>query len=374
MTLPISRTVNVTVSRTAAPPSRTGFGTQLVLTTQERAGILDADNLTRAYGDITEVAADWDSTDEFFKAAQAAFSQNPRPIQIKAGFLPSATTLADHVDAILERDNDWYWFTIESTLRDTAEVDNLITWAESQRKYFVADSNDVGHEDANNTTNVSARHKGTVERTSVFYHNDASEYTAAAAAARFGTFNFDDADSAYTAKFKSLQAVSTVDVGSNAVQAITGFIPQIGQSVAAGHCANTYVNIGGQNFIVEGSTLTPNVFIDTIHAQDWLIARTEELMLSILTSNDRVGMTDQGMQVLASGAREATQIARRAGLIADDLNPETGAFEPSIVITVPSIFDVPESQRQARIAPAIQVDVRFQGAVHYTTINYNVRF
>jgi hypothetical protein len=62
----------------------------------------------------------------------------------------------------------------------------------------------------------------------------------------------------------------------------------------------TYINIGGRNFVVEGSTLTPNVFLDEIHATDWIIARTEEETLGILLNNSRIKFDDSGMQQIAS--------------------------------------------------------------------------
>ena len=380
MTLPISRTVNVTVSKNTGFAARRGFGVPLFLTSTAVAGELDADNLTKAYGSLDEVAVDFAASTEFFQAAQAAFSQNPRPLQIKAGFYdrsagePSETDIQDAINAIADVDSEFYFLTVESLLRDTPAADGLIAWVESQNKMLFLDSNDNRHEDASDTANVSARHKGTVQRTAVFYHNDATTYPAFAFAASAGTRNFDDANTAYTAKFKSIQGLSTVDVGSAAVQAITGFVPQIGQDVESGHLANTYVNIGGSNFVVEGSTLTPNVFIDEIHASDWVQLRTEEEMLNILTGNERVALTEQGMNLLASGPRQVESIARQAGIVAEDLNPETGDFESSFIITVPSVFDVPESQRRARIAPAIRVDFRYAGAVHYSTVNYSITF
>jgi len=66
--------------------------------------------------------------------------------------------------------------------------------------------------------------------------------------------------------------------------------------------------------------------------------------------------------------------AARAGIIANDLNPETGEYEPAVRIEVPSVFDVPESQRKMRVSPVIPVTFRYAGAVHYTTINYTMTF
>lgn len=377
--LPYSRTVNVTLSRNDAFPSRRGFGVAMFLTSTTVAGVLDGDNLTAVYGNMEEVASDFETTDEFYKAANLAFSQNPRPIQIKAAWYDSATVttaelLKGAMDDIMDVDQEWYWLAVEVALRDSAILDGLVEWIEAQSKQLCLETNDDSHEDPSDTTSISARHKGTVERTWTFYHTDASVYAAFALAASLGTRNFDDSNSAYTAKYKQLQSVSPLNIGSKAVQAVTGFTPQIGQSVTAGHMSNTYVNIGGQNLVVEGSTLTQQVFIDEVHATDWIIARTEEEVLAILLNNDRIPFTDVGMEQLASAPRSVMRQAFRAGILADDIDPETGEYAPALEIIVPSVFDVPESQRKARIAPNIEVKFRYSGAVHYTTINYQMNF
>lgn len=377
--LPYSRVVRVTLSRNDAFPSRRGFGTVLILTSQSLPGKVDANHRTKLYGSIEEVAADWGAADDFYKAASSAFVQNPRPTQVKAGYYDFTTALTadelqDELDAIFAYDQDWYFLTIDSGLRDDQALDGLVAWVEAKNKLALIDSNDARHENPNDTMNISARHKGTVERTGVFYHNDPDEYPAVAIAAWMSTRVFDDADSAYTAKFKNLKGISNINLDSAAVTAITGFTPGVGQSVSVGHLANTYIDIGGRNFVVEGSTLTANVFLDEIHASDWIIARTEEQALGILLNNARVPYTDQGLQLLASAPRMVMQVATRAGLIAQDLDPVTGDYAPAVEITVPSVFDVPESQRKARIAPAIQSRFRYSGAAHYTTVLYTMQF
>jgi len=379
MTLPITRVVNVTASSTPAPAATRGFGVTLFLTSVAKAGILDADNLTRVYGSVDEVLVDWDATDPFAIASIAAFNQNPRPLQIKVGFYDSAVVVdaATAIDAIADLndfDSAWYRLTVEDTLRDTPIVDGLISWVQTQPKILYLGTNDELHEDVSDTTNVSARHKGTVDRTATFYHSDASLYLCVSQAASDSTFNFDDPNSAFTSKFKRLEGITPLNIRTSAVQAITGFTPALGQSVAAGHCANTYVDIGGINQTTEGSTLTPNVFLDKIAACDWVVARTEEAILNVLNQNQIVQFDDRGIQLLVNTVRSITDRARDAGFIAQDIDPETGNFLESVIITAPSAFDVPESQRQARIAPPIQVQMRFAGAIHYATVNYSVSF
>lgn len=376
--LPYNRVVNVTMTRNDSFPSRRGFGTILFLTTASVAGEVDISHRTKLYASMDEVATDWDAADDFYQAALAAFSQNPRPLQVKAGFIdvdstPTAEEIQDELDAIYDADSDWYFLTTDKTLRDIAAIDGLIEWVQAKNKLAMLDSNDAGHETAGNTTCVSARNKGEFDRTAVFYHTDPDEWTAICAAAYMSTRVFDDADTAYTVKFKKPVSVANVNLPSAKITAITGYTPGIGQSEANGHLANTVIDIGGQNFIVEGSVLTQNVFLDEIHATDWIIARTEEESLSILLNNARVPFTDRGMETIASAARTVMQQAFRAGLVADDLD-ENGEYAPAYEITVPSVFDVSASQRKARVAPAISVRFRYASPVHYVTINYTMTF
>ncbi|UNK39383.1 DUF3383 domain-containing protein [Shinella sp. H4-D48] len=377
--IPYSRVVDVSVSRNDAFPSRRGFGTQLIITTESVADKVDATKRTKLYGSIEEVAEDWATTTSAYKAALSAFSQNPRPRQIKIGHVVDdetmiATELQAQLDLLYAYDSDWYFITIADNLRDVVALSGLLTWVQAKPKLAIIDSNETDTENPADTTSIAAANKGDFDRAGVFYHTDAATYPAASLAAYMQTRSFDEANTAYTAKFKQLPGIPAVNIGSAALTAVTGFTPGVGQSEAAGHMANTYIDIGSRNFVVEGSTLTANVFLDEIHATDWIIARTEEEMLGILLNNPRVRFDDSGMQVLAGAVRTVMQQAIRAGIVANDLNPETGDYEAAVQITVPSVFDVPESQRKARIAPNIECRFRYAGAVHYAVVRYQMAF
>jgi hypothetical protein len=377
--IPYSRVVDVSVSRNDAFPSRRGFGTQLIITTEAVAGKVDATKRTKLYGSIEEVVADWSTTTSAYKAALSAFSQNPRPRQIKIGHVADDATMTDtelqaQLDLIYAYDSDWYFLTIAANLRDVAALPGLLSWIQAKPKLAIIDSNEADTENPADTTSIAAANKGDFDRAGVFYHTDATVYPAASLAAYMQTRSFDEANTAYTAKFKNLPGIPAVNIGSAALTAVTGFTPGVGQSEAAGHMANTYIDIGSRNFVVEGSTLMANVFLDEIHATDWIIARTEEEMLGIFLNNARVRFDDSGMQTLAGAVRTVMQQAIRAGIVANDLNPETGDYEAAVQITVPSVFDVPESQRKARIAPNIECRFRYAGAVHYAVVRYQMAF
>lgn len=379
MTLPYSRVVNVTLTRNDNFPSRRGFGTQLITTTESLAGKVDANNRTKLYASMQEVADDWGSTTEPYKAASTAFSRNPRPTQIKIGHIAdNAATMTKEdmqaqLDLIAAADNDWYFLTCTKELRDKDCTDGYLIWTESKNKLCLLGSNDDKTEDKTDTTCIAAKNKGNFERSGIFYHTKSEEYPEVSLAAYMQTRNFDKKKSAYTCKFKGLPGVTPIDIGSAAVSAVTGFTPDNGQSVSVGHMANCYVDIGGQNTTLEGSTLKANVFLDEIHATDWIIFRTEEEALGLYKNNARIPFTDQGMQQLASSPRTIMQQGVRAEIVAQDLD-DKGDYSPAYEIEVPSVFDVPESQRKARIAPVISCRFRYSGAVHYTTINYNMSF
>jgi hypothetical protein len=378
--LPYSRTVKVNMSRNDRFPTQAGFGTGLILTNVEVAGEVDATHLTKIYANMDEITADHAAGTNVYEQANVIFAQNPAPTRIKVGYVDvtAATTTAaqfkTELDALYDADQDFYAILIDKAIRDDDMLDGLVEWVEAKSKIAMIDSNDALLKDDTDDTNIAARHKGTVERTAVFYHDDASEYLAAAAWAYMATRNFDQAESAYTLKFKPAKLVQAVNVGTDAVTAITGFVEGIGQSETAGHCANTLIDIGNQNFIVEGSVLKQNVFLDEIHATDYIIARTEEKTLALFLNNAAIGFDDSGMQQIASVPRAVMAQGVRSKIVAKDLNPLTGEYEPAFVVTVPSVFDIPESQRKARVSPVISVRFRYRGAVHYTTINYQMTF
>lgn len=377
--LPFNRVVDVSLSRNDAFPSRRGFGTQLIITTATVADKVDLTHRTKLYGSMEEVVEDWASSTSAYKAALSAFSQNPRPRQIKIGHVADDGTMTSaelqaQLDLLYASDSDWYFLTVTSELRDVAATVGIAVWTQAKNKLAIIDSNDADTENPADDTCLAAANKGVYDRTAVFYHTDAAAYPAASLVGYMQTRDFDEANSAYTAKFKTLPGIDAVNIGSAAVTAVTGFTPGEGQSEAVGHMANTYIDIGGRNFTVEGSTLTANVFLDEIHTTDWIIARTEEEALGIMLNNPKIPFTDQGMQMLAGAVRTVMQQAVRAKLVAEDLDPVTGEYAPSVVITVPSVFDVPESQRKARIAPAIECRFRASGAVHFTTVRYQMTF
>ena len=222
------------------------------------------------------------------------------------------------------------------------------------------------------------------DRTAVFYHPDPTSYLAAAAWSYTCGRNFDRADyalakrgridsgQAYTLKFKSMPGVATINRNSAVTQAITGFVPAQGIDPAQGHRANTYVNIGGVDMLVEGNVAS-GAFVDEIHATDWIRARMQESVLGVLTTNPRIPYTNPGMGVIISaGVQPTMRRAVAAGIIAGDFTEND--YTPEYAISADRVETIPVAQRRNRIAPDIKVDFRYAGAIHYGSVSMTLRF
>lgn len=82
--LPIQEFIRADVVVSTVEFQERNFGLALFVTAESTAGI-DQGERIRRYTSISEVADDWNSTDEVYKMAQTAFSQRPKPSEILIG-------------------------------------------------------------------------------------------------------------------------------------------------------------------------------------------------------------------------------------------------------------------------------------------------
>jgi hypothetical protein len=473
--LPYSRVVDVSLTRRDRFATATGFSVALIVQPLAVAGLVDASNRTRVYGDITEVAADFPSTTDAYKAASAMFAQNPRPRQIKIGYRNAANPIIQELDLIYAADPDFYWLGFTQELKDTAAQRDAADWAEAKFVLAGLDSNDTDTETpagisdpsatvtmsiaspaviswashglvagdpvifttsgalptgitagatyyviaaglvtgafqvsatpGGSAVNTSGTQSGThtgrsprfggsiaeyiegknYDRSFVFYGIETGEYPALAALAYCATRDLDrgnlraaqrgdiNSGNAYTLKFKRLRGITALNKPSAVVQAVTGFVPGLGIDAAQGHRANVFVNIGGLDMVVEGS-VGSGAFIDEIHAGDWIVARTREALLSALANNDRIPYTNPGAAILTNAVDTVMRRAIAAGLIAGDVTEDAGEFVPEYTVSIDRVENIPAAQRRNRIAPDIQVDFRYAGAMHYASASITMRF
>lgn len=374
--LPASRIVRVSVNRQTGVQQIKGFGTLLIVTGDAAkagasASAPSATNKTKAYTQIDDVLSDYAATSEPYLAAAAAFGRNPSPSTVKIGFRDIANPIADEIQAIRSADPDWYWLGFTKEVRDNvADATAIATYVETIKAICLLDTNDVATETGTDTACVAAVLKAAgYDRTGVCYMPTATEgYLSIAAMAYGATRNFDSPDSAYTAKFKSFPGLTPINKEAATVSAITGWAgPDSGFVETAGHYANTYVNVGGQDIFVEGNTAKPE-FIDTIHFADWLEQRMTEAVYGLLKFKARVAYDARGVEEVASKMQGVMERAVASGAIAADIDEDGNSLD-AYTITRPNVLTVSDAQRSQRISPTFKFCARYAGAFHSVLIN-----
>ena len=367
MTLPISNVLDVSISRQTLFPQGPGFGTLLIVA-PNTTGVITLVERVRSYSSIDGVAADFAAATEEYKAAAAAFSQNPRPTAVKIGVRDTATppgSFADDMNAIVDVDDDWYavMLTAEARISDSSTIyAELATWVESRTKLTLTATNEAAAI-ASGGGIAGILNAAGYHRTGVIYHQDAdsdaaNSYPEAAAFGQMLTVDFNGVDTAKTLKFKQLAGITTSPLTQTQLDDLKS------------NQGNAYVQVAGQNMVVEG-TMASGEFFDTMHGIDWLQGEISTRVFGRLVTMDKVPYTDEGMEILANEVRQALQQGVNNGLLASTFDDD-GNLLDAFEVTVPSILSASEANRSARIAPPISFTARLAGAVHFASVSGTV--
>lgn len=240
--------------------------------------------------------------------------------------------------------NDWYTLTIEN--KTTDNIMNAASYIETQRKVFMASTNEAGIK-TNSATDVASKLKAkSYARSWAMFSGDFANYPEASL---FGNINPRDPGS-YTCKFKTLVG----NVVDDLTESELGFIK--------GKNCNYYTQVAGVDIFQEG-VVAVGEFIDTIIFIDWLQAQIEENVFADLVTNPKIPYTDNGFAIVEKQIRAQLQRGIAAGGLAQD---------PAYTVTVPKVADVAVLDRAARIAKTFSFNANLAGAIHFTEINGTV--
>jgi hypothetical protein len=108
----LNNVADVQITRETAAVTRVGFGTLLFIYDTTVA----ASSRVVTYGSLQEVADDFASSSEVYKAAAAYFGQELSPEQFKVAYRNTSTpeTYATVINAAQNADPDWYAVAIQS--------------------------------------------------------------------------------------------------------------------------------------------------------------------------------------------------------------------------------------------------------------------
>lgn len=257
--------------------------------------------------------------------------------------------LAADLAAIANISNAWYFILYPYGSKACGAV--IATYAEANKKIYLADSNDtasisvvVGTDTA--TSLMGAAKAGAYERTSVWYHENPGVELAAALCGRLAPTE----PGSETWDLKKLTGPTASDLTSTHL------------TNADAKNGNYYIEIGGQGATQLGKVASGE-YIDVIRFLDWLEARIAEAVYSVLINADKVAYTDAGI-ALIQGAIEnvLTQGVEVGGLAAD----------PAPRVTVPKASAASTANKAARHLTGVKFSGTLAGAIHKVTIAGNV--
>jgi hypothetical protein len=349
----LDRIIDVTITRQTSTPSMASFSGTMIAAeflASSTTPVFATTERVRSYGSLAEVLAGGFATSTVvYKAAQAAFSQNPRPAKIYVGRKLTGADGTETWDvalaAIKLANADWYAMIADT--RTMAQQQVIIPWVEANDKLYICASGDANVVDAASGDIADWAKTGKYDRTAVAYHplhgTGTDPYMDAALLGKMLTKQPGSA----TWAFKTLVGVPVYSLTSAQITKALAKYAMFYTSVA-----DVYVTQNGQ--VASGE------FIDVIHGLDWLKARIQNKVFTPLTQLDKIPYTDAGVDVATSQLRSALSEGTRYGIL-DEFD-----------VTAPEVVDIASDKRAGRILPDVDWSARLAGAIHNIIINGTV--
>lgn len=366
----ISEVINVTIS---TPPA--GIAEQnvsnLACFTRETPVVTITDAF-RVYTNSSDVATDWGTTSETYKAAVAVFAQSPSIVTGGGKFIVVIVGASETSEAALARIIPSVYFGGFATNFTETQAQLLLTAATAQANgkiFFIASATLSDLSDGGLIFEVQA---ATLTRTRCLYHSDASQLNA---------FKWGYASRGMGVNFKGTNTTSTMNL-----KQISGVSPDLSMSeTTRGLCetvgADIYVSIAGRATCLSYGA---NWFFDEVFNLSWFKMALEVAGFNALAqTSTKLPQTESGMDLLKGAYRNTCEQALANGMIAGgtwtgtDTFGDPEDFNRCILERGYRIFSIPIAQqtpvdRTARIAPLIQIAAKFAGAIHHSDVIVNI--
>lgn len=250
--------------------------------------------------------------------------------------------IATDLAAIHLADPDWYGLVIDSN--SEAEVVAAQAFVETLNRIAAFNLKDAGVKDSGVSDDVASdMQASSYARCVNIYSADHDGYLAAGWMGGMLTTTPGSATWAY--KTVAGPAVDSLNVTQEA-------------TIEGKNC-NHYTAIKGVNITRYG--ITPSgEFIDVIRGRDWLQARLEERIYTLLINNPKIPYTDGGVDMVRSEVRAQLREGITNGYLAAD---------PEFVVTAPLVADVSDANKANRILPDIYFQATLAGAIHKVVVS-----
>jgi hypothetical protein len=182
------------------------------------------------------------------------------------------------------------------------------------------------------------------------------------------TVNFEGSNTTLTMKFK-VEPGATPEVlsGQNA-------------STLAAKRINTYVEYNNGAAITQEGVMSGRAYFNEMHGLDWLSNRIQNDLFNVLYTSPKIPQTNPGVHVLVTTCDNSLSQGVQNGLLAPGIWNAPGFGELHQGDTLHNGFYTfannvdtqSQADREARIAPLIQIAAKLAGAIHFVDVLINV--
>lgn len=340
----ISRISDIQISLHTTGISELGFNTILVVGTHTigKGRVL-------TYTDTDQMIEDgFKDTDAIYKAVSAAFSQTPRPTQVKVGKWDGKESIADAMAAICNEDNDFYGIALADRTPDNVLA--LAAWTETHTKIFCLATNDANARDASLTSDIGAQLQAkNYFRSNYWWQSQAGngEYVDVGIMAR--CFAIDPGGETWADK---TVAGCTADA-----------LSETDYNTLTKKGYNTYERCRNISLTQNGKCAAGE-WIDIIRFRDWLQEKMAVRILNLLVNADKIGYIDADITKIENVIKQTLQEGQDKGGIAPTEITSDGKTNLGWTVSVPLSSDVDANTKASRVLRGVKFTARLAGAIH----------
>lgn len=275
-----------------------------------------------------------------------------RKVKIVGVAVPEdAAALVASIEAFRQKDDDWY--VVMTDQEEESYVTALAAWAEASEPTEAELG--AGVEDHRKfyfgqTTNKELAIKS--RRSAIIYTDNPAEYADAAYVGNVAPFY----PESVTWKFKRPQSITVPDL----TEAERAALEEANVNFLTTEYKREYVKNG---------VCTDGEYIDVQMGADYIAKTMRENLYDIFLENPKIGYTDAGFSIIATGVYRALNRAVELGIIATDPESNQGVF----TVVVPKRADATEEQAKNRAIPDITWEAQLEGAVHSVKVKGTLR-
>lgn len=266
---------------------------------------------------------------------------------------PSATAGIVGTDLGAIRDEDNAWYVLHLTERTTARVLAAAEWTETQEKLFItASANSDILTPAIDTDIASVLKASQYFRTAIAYHSKAAtEFADIAWASRVLTIQ----PGGETWALKKLASVTPDNL--TATQ----------RNIIYGKNGNSFEYYQSNVALTNPGKVAGGEWIDVIRFRDYLKDLIQTNMVMMMINRDKIGYTDNGIQLLANNLKGSLRTGQNVGGIAPDEVAADGTKRPGFNTTIPLSSEIDDVTKASRVV-YLQFNARIAGAIHVAEI------